>query len=78
MCPPLLPTTFKDRHKYTLVPGVNWRVNASQRHSKSKLASPHKRQSGSSHTALIQDLMSARIVVYLYYYFRLRSYTFKR
>lgn len=32
-----VPSTFKDRHKYTLGPGVNWRVNASQHHSKSEL-----------------------------------------
>lgn len=32
---------FKDRHKYTLVPGVNPRINTSQHHSKSEVAFTH-------------------------------------
>lgn len=44
--------TFKDRHKYTLVPGVNWRVNAGRSHSKIEISIGNTRAAALHRVAL--------------------------
>lgn len=53
--------TFKDRHKYTLVPGVNWRVNAGGSCSKIEMSvgKPRARHSAALHCTALSSLAAA-------------------
>lgn len=65
MCPPHHHhhPTFKDRHKYTLVPGVNWRVNAGRSHSKIEISIGNTR-AAALHRVALSTLSAASALHY--------------